>query len=167
MDLLPDVPPLPDASAAVDEDFWTVVRQQFPIPSNLAVMNAANLSPASLPVLRSVWDATWDIERDPSPINRVKMSEGRESARRALAEFLSVTPEEIILTRNTSEANNLVSSGLQLGTGDEVLIHADNHPSNQAAWLQKARRFGFTVGVVEKVTPHPDPITTWRRLRPG
>jgi selenocysteine lyase/cysteine desulfurase len=48
-----------------------------------------------------------------------------------------------------------VSSGLDLKAGDEVLVFADNHPSNHAAWRQKAERFGYTVRIVEQVNPHP------------
>jgi selenocysteine lyase/cysteine desulfurase len=99
--------------------------------------------------------ATKDVDRDPSFPNRVKLGEGKESVRRLAAEFLRVTPEEIILARNTSEANNLVSSGLDLGPGDEVLLFSDNHPSNLEAWKTKAGRFGYTVKVVDQVNPHP------------
>jgi selenocysteine lyase/cysteine desulfurase len=66
-----------------------------------------------------------------------------------------VTPEEIVIARNTSEANNIVSSGLDLKAGDEVVIFADNHPSNNAAWLQKSKRFGYAVSVIDQPNPHP------------
>jgi isopenicillin-N epimerase len=66
-----------------------------------------------------------------------------------------VTPEEVVITRNTSEANNIVSSGLDLKAGDEVVIFSDNHPSNSAAWTQKAKRFGYTVSVIKQPNPHP------------
>jgi selenocysteine lyase/cysteine desulfurase len=66
-----------------------------------------------------------------------------------------VTPEEIVITRNTSESNNLVSNGLELKAGDEVVVFADNHPSNNQAWQEKSKRFGFTVRTVEQKNPHP------------
>ena len=62
---------------------------------------------------------------------------GREESRKLLAEALRVTPEEIVITRNTSEGNNFVSSGLDLHAGDEVVVWADNHPSNLNAWRIK------------------------------
>jgi selenocysteine lyase/cysteine desulfurase len=68
-----------------------------------------------------------------------------------------VTAEEIVLTRNTSEANNMVSSGLDLRSGDEVLIFSDNHPSNGNAWIQKGKRFGYTVTTIQQPNPHPGP----------
>ena len=58
------------------------------------------------------------------------MSGEKENLRKTLAAFLRVTPEEIVITRNTSEANNMVSSGIDLRPGDEVIVFHDNHPSN-------------------------------------
>jgi selenocysteine lyase/cysteine desulfurase len=60
-----------------------------------------------------------------------------------------------VFTRNTTESNNFVSSGLTLGPGDEVLVWADNHPSNLNAWRTKAARFGFTVVSVPVPAGHP------------
>jgi selenocysteine lyase/cysteine desulfurase len=85
------------------------------------------------------------------------MSAGKENTRRLVASFLRVTPDEIVLTRNTSEANNIVSSGLDLAVGDSVIVFADNHPSNNEAWKQKAARFGYTVTTISQPNPHPGP----------
>jgi selenocysteine lyase/cysteine desulfurase len=143
--------------SGVDEPYWSDVRRQFLFPETLAPMNAANLCPASRPVVESLerWSRTLDT--DPSPTTREKLPVAREESRRLVAEFLGVTPEEIVLTRNTSESNNLVSSGLTLGSGDEVVTFADNHPSALRAWQRKAERSGFTVTVVPQVNPHPGP----------
>jgi selenocysteine lyase/cysteine desulfurase len=147
--------PIGAAPAASDEAYWRRVRQQFVMPPGYACLNAANLCPAPAAVIDAYFEPTRSVEQDPSPQNRQKTHEGREAARRALAAFLHVTPEEIVLTRNTSESNNIVSSGLDLKAGDEVLIFSDNHPSNHNAWRQKAQRFGFSVKVVDQVNPHP------------
>ena len=147
--------PLQSTPERPDERFWQSVRKQFLMPPELAVMNAANLCPSPAPVLEAVYRHTKDMDHDPSFENREKMQEGKEAARRVVARSLRVTPEEIVLTRNTSEANNLVSSGLDLKAGDEVLIFSDNHPSNGEAWRQKAKRFGYTVSVIEQPKPHP------------
>jgi isopenicillin-N epimerase len=119
------------------------------------MLNAANLCPSSAPVLETMYKATKDMDQDPSFDNRVKLGEGRENTRRLLAQFLRVTPEEIVITRNTSESNNLVSNGVDLRAGDEVIITADNHPCNNTAWKQKAKRFGFTVKEIPTPNPHP------------
>src|SRR5437764_6698206 len=147
-----DLPPTP---ASPDEKFWLSVRDQFVMPRELTMLNAANLCPASGARLETVYKVTRDMDRDPSMDNRVKLGEGRENTRKLLAEFLRVTPEEIVITRNTSESNNLVSTGVDLKPGDEVLLTADNHPSNHTAWQEKAKRFGFTVKDIPTPNPHP------------
>jgi len=147
--------PLPPAPSAPDEKYWERVKQQFALSPGLIVMNAANLCPSSLPAWESLLQSTRDIDRDPSFDNRAKMTAGKESTRKILAAYLRVTPEEIIITRNTSEANNLVSNGIELKEGDEVVVFSDNHPSNLAAWIAKAKRYGFTVRTVQQVNPHP------------
>jgi selenocysteine lyase/cysteine desulfurase len=149
--------PLAQTPAQPDERFWMSVREQFLMPPELSVMNAANLCPSPAPVLEAMYRSTKDMDGDPSFDNRQKMSTGKEEARRLLAQFLRVTPEEIVIARNTSEANNIVSSGLDLEPGDEVVIFADNHPSNNAAWTQKAKRFGFAVTTISQPNPHPGP----------
>lgn len=158
----PEAPPyagpqsqLQAAGASADENYWRTVRAQFLLPRELALMNAANLCPASRPVLDVLEAETRWVDRDPSLPNRRRMTEGRETTRKLLAEFLHATPEEIVITRNTSEGNNIVSSGVDLKAGDEVIVVSDNHPSLLNAWQQKAKRFGFTVRVVDQVNPHP------------
>ena len=146
---------LPASGPAAGEPFWTALREQFVMPPDLAVMNAANLCPAPRRVIAALTRETEHIDRDPSPQNRARLEGAKEATRRALADFLKVTPEEVVITRNTSESNNLVSNGIDLKPGDEVVIFSDNHPSNNQAWTEKAKRFGFTVRVVEQKNPHP------------
>jgi selenocysteine lyase/cysteine desulfurase len=148
--------PLPPMPARADESTWKDVRMRYLMPPDVAFMNAANLCPAPLVVVEALYQKTRAYEADPSPEFRTRlMHEGREEARKLLAAALRVTPEEIVITRNTSEGNNIVSSGLQLGPNDEVIVFSDSHPSNLKAWQEKAKRFGFTIVTVSHVTPHP------------
>jgi len=150
--------PLPRTPLIPDEKFWQEVRARFVLPRDYTFLNAANLCPTPLPVIESLAAKTREYEADPSPAFRSRlMQQGREEARKLLAAALGVTPEEIVITRNTSESNNIVSSGLQLGPDDEVIVFSDNHPTNLTAWRERAKRFGFTVTTVSHVTPHPGP----------
>jgi selenocysteine lyase/cysteine desulfurase len=147
--------PSAPALSGSGEAFWKSVREQFVMPPDLAVLNAANLCPSSRPVLEALKRETEFVDHDPSGQNRARLSGEKENLRKTLAAFLRVTPEEIVITRNTSEANNMVSSGVDLKPGDEVVIFSDNHPCNLVAWQEKAKRFGFTVTVIPQVNPHP------------
>lgn len=150
--------PLPRTPAEPDERFWRTVRARYLLDPEIAFFNAPNLCPMPLAVLEAEDKSSRGYEVNPAPEARSKlMRDGREEARKLLAAQLGASPEEIVITRNTSEGNNLVSSGLALGAGDEVVVFSDNHPSNLAAWRQKADRFGFAVTTVNHQSPHPGP----------
>lgn len=80
-------------------------------------------------------------------------TEAHEAARRRVQAFIgAASPEEIIFTRGTTEAINLVASSFGeafLREGDEVVITAMEHHSNIVPWqLLRDRR-----GVVLRVVP--------------
>ncbi|MDH3732586.1 MAG: aminotransferase class V-fold PLP-dependent enzyme [Gemmatimonadota bacterium] len=130
---------------ALDEEFWEMVRRQFPLSEGLILMNAANLCPSPFPVQETVFRLTRDVDRDASFQNRSKFGQLREASREALARYLGASADEIAITRNTSESNNTVLNGLSLGAGDEIVIWDQNHPTNSLAWDVRAERWGFTV----------------------
>ena len=140
--------PLPAPGAAPDERFWTLVRAQFSLAPGLVVMNAANLCPAPWPVQERLLAWTRDMDADPSFHGRAGFGGLREASRAAVAGLLGAEPDEIALTRNTSESNNTVVAGLDLGPGDEVVLWDQNHPTNLTSWQVRARRHGFTVRTV-------------------
>jgi selenocysteine lyase/cysteine desulfurase len=146
-----------------DEPFWRLVKEQFPLRSGLILMNAANLCPSPYPVQEAVFRFTRDVDADASFQNRAKFEELRERAREALAEYMGADGSEIAITRNTSEGNNTVVTGLDLGRGDEVVIWDQNHPTNNIAWDVRAERRGFRVKRVE--TP-PTPRTADELIEP-
>jgi isopenicillin-N epimerase len=59
--------------------------------------------------------------------------------------MLRVAPDEVAVTRNTSEGSNIVVKGVELKAGDEVILTSHNHPSNLDSWKMRARRDGFSV----------------------
>jgi len=138
-----------------DEAFWEMVKAQFPLRPGLRLLNAANLCPSPFPVMETVFKYTRDLDRDASFHNRVKYRNIREETREDMARLLGADADEIALVRNTSEANNAISSGFHLGASDEVLLSDLNHPSNKVAWEVKARRYGFKINYVS-VAPTPE-----------
>jgi isopenicillin-N epimerase len=119
-------------------------------------MNAANLCPSPYPVQEAVFSFTRDVDADASFQNRAKFGELGEQARQALAGYVGAETDEIAITRNTSEGNNTVLNGLDLGRSDEVVIWNQNHPTNNVAWDVRAERYGFAV---KRVATPPNPQT--------
>lgn len=138
--------------AATDpESYWEMIRWQFPFREDKVPMNAANLCPSPRLVAERVTELTRDIDVDCSFNNRAKFPRLQEESRSKLAAQLGVSPDEIALVRNTSEANNIVNNGFPLKPGDEVVLWDQNHPTNNVAWEVRAARSQFAVKRV--VTP--------------
>ena len=141
------------AATPGDEAYWRMVQRQFPLEDRLIYLNAANVCPASRPVMDRHIEYLRDFHANPSFQNRDKYVEMRESLRGKAAGMLRVDPDEIAVTRNTSEGSNIVVKGIDLKPGDEVIITDHNHPSNNDSWKVRAKRDGFVV----KSVPTPIP----------
>ncbi len=142
------------AATSSDEAFWQVVRYQFAFSEEKVPMNAGNLCPSPEAVSQHVTDVTRDIDIDCSFQNRDKFKQTLEDSRSKVAAQLGVSPDEIALVRNTSEANNVINNGLPLKAGDEVVLWSENHPTNNVAWDVRAARFGVVVKRVD-LPRHP------------
>lgn len=139
---------LTQSASVRDEAFWALLRRSFPLREGLVYLNAANVCPASLPVLERHHHFLRDFEADPSFQNRAKFGPLRERVRARAAQFFGVTANELAFTRNTSEASNTVVHGLNLKSGDEVVLVEDNHPSNLDSWRNHSRRIGFSMKLI-------------------
>jgi len=135
------------------EPFWRMVKAQFPLEGDLIYLNAANVCPASRPVMDRHLEFLRDFHSNPSFQNRDKYVLMREGLRTKLAAMLNVTADEIAITRNTSEGSNIIVTGIDLKPGDEVVITEHNHPSNNDAWKVRAKREGFVVKSVAVPVP--------------
>jgi isopenicillin-N epimerase len=128
-----------------DEAGWRAVRAEFLFEERAIPMNAANMCPPPRAVVAAVEQANRSVDADISFHNRAQYQALRETVRVALARFLDGIPDEFAIVRNASEGNNIVVAGLELASGDEVLITDQNHASNGLAWEQRAARQGFSV----------------------
>ncbi|MEO8660957.1 MAG: aminotransferase class V-fold PLP-dependent enzyme [Bryobacteraceae bacterium] len=127
------------------DTFWNLVSRQYPLRTGKTPFNAANLCPSPRSVSERVAELTRDLDSDVAPGNRTKFADYLEDSRRKVASQLNVSPDEIALVRNTSEANTTINNGMPLGPGDEVVLWEQNHPCNNDAWDVRAARHGFQV----------------------
>ncbi|MBI4905388.1 MAG: aminotransferase class V-fold PLP-dependent enzyme, partial [Acidobacteria bacterium] len=144
---------LAGAPVAGGEDYWSLVKRQFPLADGLLYLNAANVCPSSRPVLDRHQEFLRDFHADPSFQNRDKYDGRQESLRSKLAAMLGASADEIAITRNTSEGSNIIVNGIDLKEGDEILITTHNHPSSSDSWKMRARRHHLRV--VEAPVPVP------------
>jgi selenocysteine lyase/cysteine desulfurase len=143
------------AALAGDEDFWRPIQQAFDVDRTLVNLNNGGVCPTPSHVLEAmVRDLRFSNELPVEHMWRV-LEPRIESAREACAREFGCDPEELAITRNASEANEILILGLDLRRGDEVIVSTQNYPRMLTTWEQRARRDGI---VVRRVTfPVPPP----------
>ena len=80
---------------------------------------------------------------------------GLETCRRRLAQTFGCDPEEIAITRNASEALEIVQFGLDLKPGDEVITTNQDYPRMITTWQQRERRDGIVLKQIKFPVPPP------------
>src|SRR5258706_2991567 len=86
-----------------------------------------------------------------------------EAVRRRLAANFGCDPEEMAITRNASEALEIVQLGLPLQRGDEVLTTTQDYPRMITTWKQRERRDGI---VLEQISFSVSPPSHEEPARP-
>ncbi|QYM78415.1 SufS family cysteine desulfurase [Horticoccus luteus] len=140
---------------------WSSVRDDFPTLHQSVhgkpLVYLDNAATAHKP--RAVIDALSHFyARDNSNVHRglhelsMRATDGYEGARTRVARFINAAaPEEIVFTRGTTEALNLVAAswgGAHLKAGDVILLTEMEHHSNLIPWQQIAQRTGATLRFV-------------------
>lgn len=146
--------------AAKDEDFWFQVRQAFTIDSQYLALNAGANNSAPRATLEALLRYIEFANLAPLTNQQTALRPQREAVRARLAVMANCSPEEIALTRNTTEALNIVIAGLPLKAGDEVLATDHDYYSILNALRQRAERDGITI----KTIPIPTPPKTLDEL---
>lgn len=144
------------AALARDEAFWTAVAAEFAAPSDFVHLEYGYYHPCCRAVLETQIAALHHGRRFASHYKRTQFSADYEAARTDLARVADADPEEIVITRNATEALNIVIHGLPLERGDEVVLSDQDYESMNEAWQQRAQRDGL---VLRRVALPLDPAS--------
>jgi selenocysteine lyase/cysteine desulfurase len=140
-------------AVAEDETYWREIQRAFDLDRTMVNLNNGGCSPAPSHVLEQmIRDLKFSNELPVDHMWRV-LEPRIESVRRDLAADFGCDPEEMAITRNASEANEIMIFGLDLQRGDEIVYTTQNYPRMRTAWKQRERRDGIVLKPVKIETP--------------
>jgi len=132
----------------------------------LIYLNTAALGPSPRSVLDRTIEAWHQLESNP-----VQMAYGEgavhlatDRVRERAAAFLGCSPDELLLTRSTTDAMNTLTLGLRLRPGDRILSTNHEHEGGEQCWRYLARRHNVVVDVADLPLMDHDPSAIVRRL---
>jgi len=123
-----------------DDAAWAHVRDQFILEPGVAYMNNASLGMPPAVVVEAVAAGYEAISREPLHGKHDLQDQIAQQVIPDLARLLGVSPDEVVLTRNATEALHLQAVGLDLEPGDEVIFTTQEHPAGLRPWLFRAER---------------------------
>lgn len=142
------------ADAARYEPFWLQIQQAFRQSPHFINLENGYFSPQPLDVLQSQMENIRMINETPSFYMRRRQREEKQSVKRQLAQFAGCSPEEIVITRNTTESLDTIIAGLDFTRGDEAILCDQDYGSMQQAFQQRVKRHGLVLKWVD-VPLHP------------
>lgn len=129
--------------AAQNETLWARIQQAYTTSSTIINLNNGGVSPQPK-VVQEAANRYYSYSNEaPSYFMWRILDQGREPLRAKLADLAGVSPDEIAINRNTTEAINTVIFGLNLKAGDEVILTKYDYPNMINAWKQRERRDGI------------------------
>ncbi len=138
---------------ADDEVYWGEIRRAFTLDDTLCNLNNGWCSPAPAHALEQmIRDLRFSNEL---PVEHMaRLLEPRiEGVREGLAREFGCETEEMAITRNASESNEIMIFGLDLKRGDEVIVTTQNYNRMITAWRQRERREGIVLKQIKLDTP--------------
>ena len=141
------------------------LRDEIPVLANLTYMNTGWSGPPPRRVAQAMKDRI-DLELEDGPTTAPVQQQGRETqalARQAAAKLFNADPEDVMVTRNTTEGLNIVLSGLDWRQGDEIITCNLEHGSVLITSLVTGKRHDVKVRVVD-LDPHDSRETILGKL---
>jgi isopenicillin-N epimerase len=142
-------------SVAEDEAYWSTIQRAFDADRTMVNLNNGGVSPSPSHVLDAmIRDLRFSNEL---PVQHMwGVLEPRiESVRRDVARDFGCDPEELAITRNASEAQEIMIFGLDLKRGDEVIVTNQNYGRMLTSWRQRVRRDGIVLKEISFKVPPP------------
>ncbi|MBA4068210.1 MAG: aminotransferase [Isosphaera sp.] len=130
---------------------WSALRSQMPVAARWAFLDHAAVAPLPTPAVEAIRAYADSLAAD--GVAAVREWFARVAAVRRLAARLinAPDPDDVFFVPNTTHGIGVVAEGFPWRPGDNVVLAADEYPSNQYPWMNLAGR-----GVEVRTVPGRD-----------
>lgn len=146
--LLPALTTSP-ARAALAESHDLLPYRAFGLDPGLTYFNTASAGLTSKRVLARTIEAWRKLESDPVPMAYYPAADtvvtAADQVRGKAAKLIACEPDEILLTRGTTDGITTLANSIRFREGDRVILTDQEHEGGEVGWLHCQRRDGIVV----------------------
>ena len=139
---------LPPRMLAEDEPFWALIREKYRLKPDYINLENGYFSMQSQPVLEAFVGRVREINYEASYYMRTRQFDDKLAARTQLARMAGCSPDELIITRNTTESLDTVIAGVDWKPGDEAVMAEQDYGAMLDMFKLQARRRGIVNRIV-------------------
>jgi len=148
---------MPVERLAEDEAFWAAIRGKYRLKPDYINLENGYYSMQSEPVLEAFIAKVREVNLQGSYYMRTTQVPDKLAARTRLATLAGCSPDELIITRNTTESLDTVIAGYDWKAGDEAVMAEQDYGAMRDMFKLQARRHGIVpVSVSLPMDPQSD-----------
>lgn len=136
------------AALAADDKFWNQIRTQYMLKPDYINLENGFYNFIPQPTLEKYIQHIRDINYQGSFYMRTVQRDNKKRMAAKLAAVAGCSPEELIITRNTTESLDLVIAGQDWKAGDEALMAIQDYGSMLDMFEQVSKRYGVVLNKV-------------------
>lgn len=137
-----------------DDEFWVTMRNQYQLKTDYINLENGYYNLMPEPILNEYMKQLKMMNQEASYYKRTKMADDKIMVREQVAALVGCDKEELIITRNTTEAIDTVICGIDWKAGDEVIFAEQDYGAMIDMFKQQAKRYGI-INKVVSVPNHP------------
>ena len=139
---------------ASDDAFWDEIRKQYLLKPDYINLENGYYNFLPQPLLDKYIDHIKEVNYQGSYYMRTVQFENKKNITTKLAKVAGCSPDQIIITRNTTESLDMVIGGLDWKAGDEAIMALQDYGAMLDMFDQVKNRYGV-VKVMLSVPNHP------------
>ena len=140
------------SALAEDNAFWEQIRQQYILKPDYINLENGYYNFLPQPILNKYIEHIKEINYQGSYYMRTVQWENKQKSVIALAEIAGCSPDELIITRNTTESLDTIIGGIHWQAGDEAIMAEQDY----GAMLDMFKLVSERHGVVNKIISVPN-----------
>ena len=145
---------VPAALLAKDDDFWLTIRNQYLLKPDYINLENGYYNFIPQPILNKLIEHIKEVNYQGSYYMRTVQWDNKKKIAARLAGIAGCLPEEMAITRNTTESLDLVIGGFDWKAGDEAIMTIQDYGAMLDMFEQVKNRYGV-VNIKVSVPLHP------------